>query len=44
MDPLKMSIQAFLDINKKQRSNLICLDLPLYFNLKFKSLWESCGM
>ena len=47
MDSLKMSMQALSDICKKCWLYLISLrhllDLQLYLDLKFKSLWESCG-
>ena len=43
-----MSMQALSDISKNCRLYWISLrhlpDLPLYFDLKFKSLWESCGI
>ena len=41
-------MKALSDIYKRYRLYLIShrhfLDLPLYFGLKFKSLWESCEM
>ena len=41
-------MQALSDIYSKRGLYLISakhlLDLPLYFDLKFKSFWESCGM
>ena len=41
-------MQALSDIYKKCWLYLISLrhllDLQLYFDLKFKSLWESCGI
>ena len=43
-----MPMQALPDIYKKYRLYLIylkhLLDFPSYFDLKFRSLWESCGM
>lgn len=42
MDPLKMSVEALSDIYEKYRLYFIplrhLLDLPLYYDLKFKSL------
>ena len=41
-------MQDLSDVYKKYWLHLISvrhlLDLPLYFDLKFKSLWESFGM
>ena len=43
-----MPMQALPDIYKKYRLYLIylkhLLDFPSYFDLKFRSLWEPCGM
>ena len=43
-----MPMQALPDIYEKYRLYLIylkhLLDFPSYFDLKFRSLWESCGM